>query len=98
MTRTGRPPKDGITRKRQFAVRVTPEEEQQILELAAKEDMTASEVIRTALIAAKVIARNPSTLGLAVLPEEATEVKRVVIPRKEGGRAKSGRRTGAAPA
>jgi len=85
MARTGRP-KDPNAKKRQFAIRVTPEEERQILDLAAKSNLTTSELIRTALIGAKVIARNPGSLGLVVLPEDATEVERVVMPEKARGR------------
>jgi hypothetical protein len=99
MTRTGRPPKAGVARKRQFAVRVTPEEEREILELAEKTGMTVSDVFRMAMLAVKAYSRSPEALAIAFYPDEEAEMHRIVVPAlAEGGQSKTRRRAGAASA
>jgi hypothetical protein len=101
MARTGRPPQAGAARKRQFAVRVTPEEEREILEMAAKAGLSVSEWLRAAVLAAKMISRNPESVALVFHSDEDSEVLRIVSPElAERGRRSKGRRRpgGTAPA
>ncbi len=99
MARTGRPPKAGQTMKRQFAVRVTPDEEREIREMAAKAGMSVSDWIRASLLAMKMFSRNPGSPALVLYPDEETEVRRIVAPElAEGVRSKTRRRPKAATA
>jgi hypothetical protein len=85
--------------KRQFAVRVTPEEEREIQELAAKAGMSVSDWIRASLLAMKMFSRNPESLALVLYPDEDTELRRIVSPEPaEGGQSKTRPRRGASPA
>jgi len=83
----GRPPDAGVPRKRQYAVRVTPDEERAILELAAKNDWTVSETLRACITTGGILLRNPHAFGMALGDEKDVEVQRVVQERgARGGR------------
>jgi len=95
MTRTGRPPSAGVARKRQFAVRVTPDEEREVLELASKAGLSVSEWLRAAVLAAKMYSRNPEALAIGFYPDSATELRRVVSPDLAAAPDRSPRQRGA---
>lgn len=93
MARTGRPPKAGKTMKRQFAVRVTPDEEREIQEMAAKAGMSVSDWMRASILAMKLLSRNPESFALTLYPEDETELRRIVSPELAAARRSNKHRT-----